>query len=120
MDLRLVIRVAAGAPDRIAAGRPLAVSLPADASGRPRTALVVRDQDGDLHAYLNECRHIPIPLDAGPRASRVMNEAGHLRCLTHGAIFRVSDGLCIDGPCEGLALFRLPVEVEDGIVYVVA
>ena len=32
------------------------------------------------------------------------------RCATHGAIFRVEDGVCLAGPCQGDQLTPLPLE----------
>jgi nitrite reductase/ring-hydroxylating ferredoxin subunit len=41
-----------------------------------------------------------------------------LVCGTHGATYRLRDGHCIEGPCEGLALERLKVRSVDGDLYV--
>ena len=38
-------------------------------------------------------------------------------CSTHGALFRIEDGYCVDGPCDGEWLERLDLEVRDGEVY---
>lgn len=80
-----------------------------------RQAMVVRDASGALHAYLNECRHIPIPLDA---YFGTLLENGHLRCLTHGALYRFEDGECVRGPCRGQHLERLQLEREGDDIYV--
>lgn len=96
-------------------GQVHVVRLPADAVGRPREALVLRDEHGAVRAYLNRCEHLPIPLDGGSR--EFLDESGALlRCGTHGALFRMEDGYCTRGPCRGRSLatvsFRL---VEDCI-----
>ena len=74
---------------------------------------------GQLRAFANVCRHQAIPLDAraADEEDDVMTEDGrHLLCHAHGAIYRPSDGMCISGPCAGLALFAVPVEeVAEGI-----
>jgi nitrite reductase/ring-hydroxylating ferredoxin subunit len=36
----------------------------------------------------------------------------------HGAEFRITDGMCIRGPCLGEALQPLLIQVNDGIVFV--
>jgi nitrite reductase/ring-hydroxylating ferredoxin subunit len=41
-----------------------------------------------------------------------------LRCYTHGALYEFATGLCIDGPCKGESLYRLPVRVDRGEVLV--
>jgi len=33
-------------------------------------------------------------------------------CSTHGAIFERHTGLCVEGPCPGARLERLPVEAN--------
>jgi nitrite reductase/ring-hydroxylating ferredoxin subunit len=93
------------------------VPLTRSASGRPREAVVVVDDTGAVRAYLNECRHLPVPLDGGSREfldppSRL------LRCGTHGALYRLDDGLCVTGPCRGLALVALETRVVDGLIEV--
>jgi nitrite reductase/ring-hydroxylating ferredoxin subunit len=37
-------------------------------------------------------------------------------CGGHGALFRIDDGRCTAGPCEGDFLEPWPVEVVDGVV----
>lgn len=89
-----------------------AVMLPRDELGRPREALVLIAEDGEPRAYLNRCQHLPIPLDGGSRV--FLDVAGtHLRCGTHGALYRVSDGLCVGGPCPGKVLVALELRVDD-------
>ena len=40
----------------------------------------------------------------------------YLHCDGHGALFRVEDGVCVDGPCVGERLAPVPVRVADGMV----
>jgi choline monooxygenase len=102
-------------------------SLPKPGSyltGRAGTqpVLVVRDEHGDLRAYLNVCRH---------RASRLLSGSGQckaaIRCRYHGWTYRL-DGSLIGAP-EALAfgerlnkraLGLMPVRVEElcGLVFV--
>lgn len=92
------------------------VELPRDERGRPREALVLLEHTGALRAYLNRCQHIPIPLDGGSRD--FLDEDGHLRCGTHGALYRWEDGYCFVGPCAGEYLLTLPLRVEAGVIEV--
>jgi nitrite reductase/ring-hydroxylating ferredoxin subunit len=108
-------RVFAGSLAELEAERLLLVQLAPDMSGRPREAVVVLDGAGVPRAYLNQCRHLPIPLDGG---SRQFLTEGQLQCGTHGARYRLNDGLCVMGPCRGASLFTLPVEVVAALVFV--
>ncbi len=73
--------------------------------------LIVHDEVP--HAYVNWCPHKNVPLDDG---SGVIfdAEAGILACQHHGALFRVDDGVCVEGPCIKACLKALKVEVRDG------
>ena len=103
------------ASDELGPGEVRTASLGVDDQGLPIIALLVRDRDGAVHAYRNLCRHLPVPLDGGT-ARFLSDDGAHLVCGTHGAIYRVTDGYCTDGPCEGLALHRLPHrEAPDGL-----
>lgn len=108
----------AGSLAQLDAESVLVVPLARDDSGKPREALVVRDASGQVRAYRNLCRHLPVPLGVSvPGAPPVLRE-GHLQCLTHGARYRLHDGLCVSGPCEGSALYALPIEIEAGDAFV--
>lgn len=96
----------------------LPVPLPRGNDRRPREALVLLGDDDKPRAYLNRCRHLPIPLDAGSR-SFLTADGKHLLCGTHGAVFRRNDGVCTTGPCLSLSLDVLEVEEEAGELYVV-
>ncbi len=80
---------------RPAQGECVAVDYGRDDRGFPVEALVVRDGER-VRAYLHICKHIAIPLDAG--TGEFLDEEEHRVCVTHGALYRVSDGRCIAGP----------------------
>ena len=88
-----------------------------DDSGLPIMALVLRDQSGKVRAYRNLCRHLPVPLDGGT-GELLSEDRAHLICGTHGATYRLNDGYCVEGPCEGLALQRLYCRERNGDLYV--
>ena len=97
-------------------GHVQAVPLSRDEKGHPREALVLLDEGGVVRAYLNRCQHLPIPLDGGSRRY-LTDDRRMLMCGTHGALFRLTDGYCTEGPCEGDSLLTLPILVsEDGWV----
>ena len=88
-----------------------------DERGLPIMALVVRDPGGTIRAYRNLCRHLPVPLDGGT-GQLLSDDRTHLVCGTHGATYRLTDGYCVEGPCEGLSLERLRCREEAGDLYV--
>ena len=93
-----------------------AVALPRGADGRPREALVLLGADGEPRAYLNRCRHLPVPIDGGSK--QYLTRGGeYLLCGTHGALYRRDDGVCIAGPCLHLALEKLQVLEENGMLF---
>lgn len=77
---------------------------------------LINDQ-GSFHAYVNRCRHMPTPLDF-VRDEFLSDDGRFLRCYTHGALYEFATGLCIEGPCKGESLYRLPVRVDRGEVLV--
>ena len=71
---------------------------------------------GDLYAYVNRCPHTGITLDwVDNQFFSVDNR--YLMCATHGAVFEPPTGECIWGPCVGLSLQSLPIEIDNGQVY---
>jgi nitrite reductase/ring-hydroxylating ferredoxin subunit len=101
----------------LGAGEIRTAQLGLDAEGRPIHALLLRNEDGSIVAYRNLCRHLPVPLDGG--TGELLSDDGlHLVCGTHGAMYRVHDGYCVDGPCEGMALEPLTVRLDAGDLYV--
>ena len=103
--------------DDLAPGVVRVVQLGPDERGRPITALVLRNEDGTPVAYRNMCRHLPVPLDGGT-GQLLSDDRAYLVCGTHGATYRLRDGLCIEGPCKGLALHPLRVWREGDDLYV--
>ena len=71
---------------------------------------VVRKGDR-VHGYVDRCPHNGTPLAVFPDRY-LTRERDLLLCGTHGALFRVGDGRCVAGPCEGRALTPWPVTVE--------
>ena len=83
--------------------------------GIARRDVVLVRRDGALRAYVNSCPHQGTPLETFP--DKFLNEDGSLLvCSTHGARFRVEDGVCVSGPCVGKALTRIACDVRDGVV----
>jgi nitrite reductase/ring-hydroxylating ferredoxin subunit len=80
----------------------------------PLRGFVVRASDG-VHAYVNRCAHLALPLNYMP--DRFLTHDGSaLMCYVHGAIFTKDTGYCIAGPCSGLSLATVPIKVVDNCV----
>ncbi len=72
----------------------------------------------EVFVYVNTCPHTGMPLDFQP--GRFLTKDGTLiQCSTHGAKFRIEDGFCVSGPCEGDSLTPVTAEIRDGRVYLV-
>ena len=88
-----------------------------DTPGGMSQALVVVRQQDRVWVYLNRCPHTGVNLEWQP--DRFFDlEDRFLQCATHGALFRPEDGYCVRGPCAGDSLESLPVQVENGQVFV--
>lgn len=84
-------------------------------AGREFEALLV-NFDGTHFAYVNRCPHTGITLD-WVNNQFFSSDNRYLMCATHGAVFEPPTGECIWGPCVGLSLQSLPIEIADGQIY---
>ena len=70
-----------------------------------------------VFVYVNSCPHLGVRLDWAP--DRFLSaDATRIVCSTHGAEFRIGDGECLRGPCQGERLIAVPARIEDGRVLV--
>jgi nitrite reductase/ring-hydroxylating ferredoxin subunit len=69
----------------------------------------------DVLAYRNRCAHVHIPLNYEPDLFHVL-DGEVLMCAHHGAMYRIADGVCFDGPCEGASLSPIPVAIRGDTV----
>ena len=98
--------------DEIAEGQARSIII---GEGANRRDIVVVRKGGKIFAYVNSCPHQAMPLETFP--DKFLNEDRTLFvCSTHGARFRVEDGFCISGPCEGKALVSLPLSLDEGVL----
>jgi nitrite reductase/ring-hydroxylating ferredoxin subunit len=85
-----------------------------DSEGTSREILLIR-LGSEVYGYLNSCPHTGAPLDWAP--GRFLDQQREfIQCAMHGALFRISDGLCVFGPCAGDRLAPVSVTVMDGDV----
>jgi len=106
-------RLICGADELQDAGR--GVRFVVELAGRERPAFVIR-YAGRVHAYLNECGHVPAELDWQPGEFFDYSKL-YLICSIHGALYSPSDGRCLGGRCQGRGLQALAVFEEAGGVW---
>lgn len=82
----------------------------------PFKGFVVR-QGQNVFAYRNYCMHLGHPLNWMPDDFMTKDRA-NIICSSHGAIYEISTGLCVAGPCLGKSLSALPTEIRDGVIFV--
>ena len=85
----------------------------------PKFRLMLFRQADAVSAWINECPHQKVPTNIWPDVFCLSDADGarHLVCEHHWAMFRLSDGLCLQGPCEGASLIAVPVTLRDGNVF---
>ena len=96
-------------------GTSRSFSPPGETPGEGLELFLVR-QGSNVYAYRNRCPHTGAPLDWQPH--QFLDEHGTLiQCALHGALFAIDSGLCLRGPCAGMTLKALPLQVtEEGLV----
>lgn len=80
--------------------------------------ILLKLPDGSVRAYRNQCRHLPMRLDERDPAEFFDTGKRTLMCCSHGASFRLEDGLCTAGPCRGSHLKTIPLTIIDRTVFV--
>jgi nitrite reductase/ring-hydroxylating ferredoxin subunit len=81
-------------------------------TGKDRFDMFVVRDGNTVVAYVNECPHAFTPLETWPDKFLTLAE-DEIICSTHGALFRIADGLCTSGPCTGKTLIPIPVIVGE-------
>lgn len=80
--------------------------------------LIVIRQGDRVKAYINLCPHIGSRLDGEIGRFFEDDEPELLFCDSHAAFFRIEDGECVEGPCQGQKLFPAAVALDgDRVVY---
>lgn len=80
----------------------------------PLRGFVVQ-RGAEVFAYLNRCPHAGHPLNMRPDEFLAANKE-LIMCNSHGAMFDIASGVCVEGPCVGRKLVRLPIRIEAGLV----
>lgn len=82
----------------------------------PDGEVVLVRQGQQVFAYRNSCPHLGIELNFQPDVF-LDTERQYIHCINHGALFRIADGLCVYGPCNGDSLTPLDVQIVDNAVW---
>jgi nitrite reductase/ring-hydroxylating ferredoxin subunit len=80
----------------------------------PLSGFVVRKANR-IRAYLNRCPHAGHALDLKP-GQFLTPDRSLIVCSSHGALFEIDTGHCVDGPCAGESLVAIPIELIGGHV----
>jgi nitrite reductase/ring-hydroxylating ferredoxin subunit len=99
--------------DDVLDGRARVVAL----RGRPGVELIVVREGAVICGYINECRHMAVPLNLLDDVG-VVTAKHHMLCDHHHATFRFSDGYCVAGPCEGDSLTAVALTTRDGRIVI--
>lgn len=70
---------------------------------------------GTIYVYRNNCPHLGIPLEWNENQFLDSSDS-MIQCANHGALFVISSGQCVAGPCIGQSLQIIPHQIiNDGI-----
>jgi nitrite reductase/ring-hydroxylating ferredoxin subunit len=86
------------------------------AGGRDVQALLV-NYGGEFFAFTNRCPHVGITLDWVDNQFFSVDQR-YLMCANHGAVFEPNTGECIWGPCVGLSLQSIALEIKGKRIFV--
>jgi nitrite reductase/ring-hydroxylating ferredoxin subunit len=108
-------RYRVGRADQVVSGESVKFMLPI--RGTEEECFLI-NYNGELFAYVNRCRHIPMGLDWVDNQF-FAEEGRYLMCQTHNAYYEPDTGECIAGPPTacGKYLYRVPIEIVDGVVF---
>lgn len=82
-----------------------------------KNAIFIVAKDGEFHAYMNTCPHIGANLEFKKDTFLDVDQR-YIQCSMHGALFEISSGFCVSGPCQGLSLKPLKLTVKKGDLFI--
>ena len=86
-----------------------------DGADRRLLYMAIR-RGNEVFVYENRCPHTGLPLDFQP-GRFLATDGALIQCSNHGAQFRIKDGFCVSGPCQGDSLKAVKTEIRDGHLY---
>jgi nitrite reductase/ring-hydroxylating ferredoxin subunit len=83
----------------------------------PERKLFAVKQRGKVYLYQNSCPHLGIPLEWVE--DQFLDSSGSMiQCANHGALFVITSGKCVSGPCSGRTLNTIKYSLEAGDIYI--
>lgn len=83
-----------------------------------QTLFLVR-KNNEFFGYINNCPHAGWPLNLLPDKFLSLDKE-YIQCSNHMALFEISSGVCVDGPCVGAGLQKLDLEIINGCIHLKA
>ncbi len=80
--------------------------------GRRERLVFVVKKDGEVYAYENECPHAGINLEWQEDDFLDINNE-HIQCSVHGALFKIENGDCMGGACNGEGLTPAEITIDE-------
>lgn len=74
-------------------------------------------RDGLVRVYHNRCPHLGVALEWLEDQFLDIGKE-YVQCATHGALFRIDDGDCVYGPCQGQRLEPVAMEIVGGEIMI--
>eukprot|EP01060_Flectonema_neradi_P028157 TRINITY_DN3788_c0_g1_i1.p1 TRINITY_DN3788_c0_g1~~TRINITY_DN3788_c0_g1_i1.p1 ORF type:complete len:279 (+),score=29.46 TRINITY_DN3788_c0_g1_i1:95-838(+) len=76
------------------------------------SGIIIYRSESTVNAFSNRCPHVGIPMDQN--GDIWAPEYSVIRCSAHFALFNPESGLCVNGPCTGKYLERVPFTLTGG------
>ena len=84
-----------------------------DPAGDGRDRLFIVRMGNTLHAWANDCPHIPGSATAWRKDAYLNAAKNRIVCSGHGALFDIVTGECVAGACLGLSLRSVNVTLQN-------
>lgn len=84
--------------------------------GDRKIPLIVFSMNQHCMVFLNSCPHTGVRLDWRPD-DFLDHSKTYFQCSMHAALFKTTDGMCVEGPCLGASLIQLDSFIEDEMLY---
>ncbi|NRA23724.1 MAG: Rieske (2Fe-2S) protein [Oleispira sp.] len=81
------------------------------------TFLFAVKKRNQIYIYQNSCPHLGIQLEWQPDEFLDI-DASMIQCSSHGALFRIEDGMCLLGPCLGQSLIPVEFRINNAMIEV--
>ncbi|MBL4612545.1 MAG: Rieske (2Fe-2S) protein [Emcibacter sp.] len=75
--------------------------------------IFIQRRGQEVYAYENSCPHAYLPLNM-KKGIFTEKSGKYFMCQNHGALFDITNGACLAGPCNGQGLTPIEIELKDG------